>query len=80
MALVEGQQDIFVATKVSTHEKTMLPAGMYQAKLNLKNNRLNIPNFKFDTADSHLAGSAVIDLPTDKRQLKWNAVLAAKNF
>lgn len=80
LALVEGQQDIFVATKVSTHEKTMLPAGMYQAKLNLKNNRLNIPNFKFDTADSHLAGSAVIDLPTAKRQLKWNAVLAAKNF
>ena len=80
LALVEGQQDIFVATKVSTHKKTMLPAGMYQAKLNLKNNRLNIPNFKFDTADSHLAGSAVIDLPTDKRQLKWNAVLAAKNF
>ena len=80
LALVADQQNIHVATKVARHEKGMLPAGMYQAQLNLKNNNLNVPSFSYTADKGQLTGQAVVQLPTDKRQLKWNALLNAKDF
>ncbi|MGE8540581.1 MAG: translocation/assembly module TamB domain-containing protein, partial [Acinetobacter sp.] len=80
LVLTEGKQNIQVATKVAQHEKGMLPAGAYQAQLNLKDNNLNVPSFNYLAAQGQLSGSAVLQLPTDKRQLKWNALLNAKNF
>lgn len=80
MALVEGQQKIFVATQVAQHEQGALPAGMYKAELNLKNNNLDVPSFSYNAGASTLTGRALIELPTDKRQLKWNATLNADNF
>ncbi len=80
LALVEGQQNIFVATAVSAHDKGMLPAGQYQAQLNLKNNNLNVPSFSYIAQQGALKGSAVVQLPDDKRMLKWNAQLYADHF
>ena len=80
LALVADQQNIHVATKVARHEKGMLPPGMYQAQLNLKNNNLNVPSFSYLADKGQLTGSAAVQLPTDKRQLKWNALLNAKEF
>ncbi|CAB1221324.1 translocation/assembly module TamB domain-containing protein [Acinetobacter bouvetii] len=80
LALVEGKQDIHVATAVSKHDKGMLPEGMYTAQLNLKNNNLNIPSFGYVAGKGSLSGSAKIELPSEKRQLKWNAILNAKDF
>lgn len=75
-----GQENIQVATQVTKHEQGLLPTGQYQAKLNFKNQNLNIPEFKYRTPEGGLSGHAVLQLPTDKRQLKWNAVVAAQNF
>ncbi|MEK5772711.1 hypothetical protein VXE29_19405, partial [Acinetobacter variabilis] len=75
-----GQQDIFVATQVAAHEQGMLPTGMYQAKLNLKNNILKVPSFSYAAQSGGLTGNAVVELPDKKRQLKWSAVLNAKNL
>ncbi len=36
LALVEGQQDIFVATKVSTHEKTHVTCGHVPSQIEFK--------------------------------------------
>ncbi|MBA4069591.1 MAG: hypothetical protein C0495_07025, partial [Acinetobacter sp.] len=81
LALVEGQQNIHVATKVEQHEEGLLPAGMYQAKLNLNKNILNVPSFNYSAnAAGSLSGNARIELPQEKRQLKWAAVLNAKNL
>ncbi|MFV5492183.1 translocation/assembly module TamB domain-containing protein [Acinetobacter sp. ASP199] len=80
LALNEGQQDIFVATQVAAHEQGLLPAGMYQAKLNLKNNILKVPSFSYAAQNGGLTGNAVVELPDKKRQLKWNAVLNANNL
>ncbi|WP_347461031.1 translocation/assembly module TamB domain-containing protein [Acinetobacter sp. ANC 7454] len=80
LALTDGQQDIFVATGVSAHEGALLPPGMYQAKLNLKNNILKVPNFNYSAQSGSLSGNAVVELPDQKRQLKWNAVLDAKDL
>jgi len=80
LALTEGQQDIFVATQVAAHEQGMLPTGMYQAKLNLKNNILKVPSFSYAAQSGGLTGNAVVELPDKKRQLKWSAVLNAKNL
>jgi translocation and assembly module TamB len=80
LALVEGKQDIHVATAVTKNDKGWLPEGLYTAQLNLKNNDLNIPSFSYVAGKGSLTGSAKIDLPNKKRQLKWNAVVNAKNF
>ena len=80
LALVEGSQDIYVATAVTKNDKGMLPEGFYKAKLNLKNNNLNVPSFSYVAAKGSLSGSGKVDLPTEKRQLKWNAILNAKDF
>jgi translocation and assembly module TamB len=80
MALVDGQQDIFVASQVSAHQDALLPTGLYKATLNLKENDLNIPAFSYQTVDGGLSGQAKLELPTEKRQLKWNADIVAKNF
>ena len=80
LALVEGQQNIHVATYVTRHDQGALPEGLYTAQLNLKNNDLNVPQFSYVAGKGSLSGSAKVDLPSDKRQLKWNAILNAKNF
>jgi len=80
LALVEGKQDIHVATAVTKNGKGWLPEGLYTAQLNLKNNDLNIPSFSYVAGKGSLTGSAKLDLPNKKRQLKWNAVVNAKNF
>ncbi|WOE42849.1 translocation/assembly module TamB domain-containing protein [Acinetobacter chinensis] len=80
MALVEGQQNIHVATKITRHEKSSLPAGLYQAQLNLKNNNLNVPSFSYMADKGSLSGHAKVELPHEKRLLKWSALLTAKDF
>ncbi|WP_445115897.1 translocation/assembly module TamB domain-containing protein [Acinetobacter sp. WZC-1] len=80
LALVDGQQDIHVATVIRPHEKATLPAGQYNAQLDLKGNDLHIPSFSYLAAKGSLNGSAVVQLPDEKRQLKWNALLSAKDF
>lgn len=80
LALVEGKQDIHVATAVTKNDKGRLPEGLYTAQLNFKNNDLNIPSFNYVAGKGGLSGSAKVDLPTKKRQLKWNAILNAKDF
>ncbi|WP_180081762.1 translocation/assembly module TamB domain-containing protein [Acinetobacter sp. YH12201] len=80
LALVEGKQDIHVATTVTKNDKGRLPEGLYTAQLNFKNNDLNIPSFNYVAGKGSLSGSAKVDLPTKKRQLKWNAILNAKDF
>ena len=81
LALVENQQTINVATAVRQNEKGFLPAGQYNADLNLKDNNLNVPAFKYQaTSKGALTGSAVVELPDEKRQLKWNALLNAQDF
>ncbi|MGB9190805.1 MULTISPECIES: translocation/assembly module TamB domain-containing protein [unclassified Acinetobacter] len=80
LALVEGKQDIHVATAVTKNDKGRLPEGLYTAQLNFKNNDLNIPSFNYVAGKGSLSGSAKVDLPTQKRQLKWNAILNAKDF
>ncbi|TNL48043.1 translocation/assembly module TamB domain-containing protein [Acinetobacter bereziniae] len=80
VALVEGQQNIHVATVVRQHEKGSLPAGKYNAQVDLKGNDLHIPAFEYMATKGSLTGNAVVELPTEKRQLKWNALLNAKDF
>ena len=80
LALVEGKQNIHVATVIRPHEKGTLPAGQYNAQLDLKGNNLHVPAFSYQAAKGSLTGSAVVELPSEKRQLKWNAVLNAKDF
>ncbi|RIJ77228.1 hypothetical protein D1871_08130, partial [Nakamurella silvestris] len=80
VALVEGQQNIHVATVVRQHEKGSLPAGKYNAQVDLKGNDLHIPAFEYMATKGSLSGNAVVELPTEKRQLKWNALLNAKDF
>lgn len=81
LALVEGQQDIHVATNVRAHEQGTLPAGQYSARLDLKDNILNIPDFKYQGVQKgRLSGQAEVELPSEKRQLKWNALINAEDF
>lgn len=80
IVLKDNQQDIKVNTQIQKHDKDILPTGQYQANLNIKNNDLSIPEFKYITPQGGLVGKASVLLPTDKRQLKWNADLNAKNF
>ncbi|MDQ9011068.1 translocation/assembly module TamB domain-containing protein [Acinetobacter gerneri] len=80
VALEENKQDIIVSTRVGKNEKSSLPAGLYDAKLNLHNNILNVPAFTYAADKGSLAGNAVVELPSDKHQLKWTANLNAQNF
>ncbi|MBU3845719.1 MAG: translocation/assembly module TamB domain-containing protein [Candidatus Acinetobacter avistercoris] len=80
MALVEGQQNIEVSTAVRANEKTTLPAGQYVAQLDLKGNDLHVPSFRYSAEKGSLSGSAVVELPDEKRQLKWQALLNAQDF
>ncbi|WP_419820505.1 translocation/assembly module TamB domain-containing protein [Acinetobacter sp.] len=80
VALVDDQQNIHVATVVRQHEKGSLPEGKYTAQLDLKGNDLHVPAFEYVAAKGSLSGNAVVELPTEKRQLKWNALLNAKDF
>ncbi|MGB8482157.1 MAG: translocation/assembly module TamB domain-containing protein [Acinetobacter bohemicus] len=80
LALIEGKQDIQVTTSIDKHDKAVLPEGLYKAQLNLKNNNLNVPSFSYVAGQGSLNGSAKVELPSDKHQLKWNAVLNAKDF
>lgn len=80
LALVEGQQNIHVATVVRPNEKGTLPAGQYTAQLDLKGNDLHVPTFSYLAAKGSLTGNALVELPNEKRQLKWQAHLNAQNF
>ena len=80
LTLVDGQQDIHVATTIRKHDQAVLPVGKYDAQLNLKNNNLKISDFHYLADQGSLSGNAVIELPDEKRQLKWNALLNAKDF
>lgn len=80
LALVEGQQNIHVATVVRRNEEGMLPPGQYNAQLNLKNNILNVPAFSYKAAQGGLSGHAKVLLPHEKRRLSWNAFIKAQNF
>ena len=80
LAVVEGQQNIQVATVVRSNEKGTLPAGQYVAQLDLKGNNLHVPSFRYQAAKGSLTGNALVELPDEKRQLKWNAVLNAQDF
>ena len=80
ITLLDGQQNIQVATALHQNPQSILPAGNYQADLNIKNNTLTIPRFKHASGEGVLLGNAVVDLPDDKRQLAWHANLDAKDF
>ena len=80
LSLVEGQQNIELQTTVHAHEKGSLPAGQYQAQLKLKGNDLHVPGFRFQTENGNVSGHAVVQLPTDKRPLKWDALIDSHNF
>ncbi|OTG83036.1 translocation/assembly module TamB domain-containing protein [Acinetobacter sp. ANC 4648] len=80
LALLEGQQNIQVTTSIAKHDQAMLPAGQYNAQLNLKDNNVNIPTLSYLAEKGSLTGSAQLQLPDAKRQLKWKALLTAKDF
>ena len=78
--LLDAQQNIQFNTFVKPHEKSALPSGLYDASLIVKDNNLNVPRFSFNAGNGGILGSAFVELPTEKRQLKWNALVDAKNF
>lgn len=80
LVLTSKQQNINLNTTLTQHEKSSLPGGRYLAQLSIKDNNLNVPSFSLETGKGSLTGKAYAELPTDKRQLKWNALLNAKNF
>ena len=81
IALKQGQQDIDVTTTVSSHDKALLPAGQYDARLDLKDNVLNVENFRYQALNKgSLTGQAKVKLPTEKQQLAWQAQLQAQDF
>ncbi|AOA58536.1 translocation/assembly module TamB domain-containing protein [Acinetobacter larvae] len=80
LVLNAQQQDIQLDAKLQQHEKSMLPAGQYQAKVQVKGDDLSIPSFSLNTGKGRLAGQAQVELPTEKRQLKWQAKLQAHDF
>ncbi|MEB3754769.1 translocation/assembly module TamB domain-containing protein [Acinetobacter sp. MD2(2019)] len=80
ITLNTDRQDIVVDTQIQKNEQGLLPTGQYQAKLFVDKNDLHIPAFKYITDKGGLTGQAFVALPTDKRELKWNAQLEAKNF
>lgn len=80
LVLAEQGQDIQVATRVAAHEGALLPVGEYRSTLNFARNILNVKDFNYQQGNSQLTGRAVVNLPTDKTQLKWNASLQARQF
>lgn len=74
------KQDIELATQIAKHPQGSLPAGAYKAKLNIKDNNLNVPSFSLAEGKGSLSGRAFVELPTEKRLLKWTALLNANNF
>ncbi|NAR59970.1 translocation/assembly module TamB domain-containing protein [Acinetobacter haemolyticus] len=80
ITLKDDQQDIYVATTVRPHEQGLLPAGKYDAHIDLKGSLLNVENFSYVAEKGRLDGQAKVKLPTDKQQLAWQAQLKAKDF
>ncbi len=80
MTLLPGRQDMLLSSVVRKHQQGRLPTGHYQARLNLNNNRLNIPAFTFQQEQQRVTGTGSVILPSEKRQLQWNADLQAKDF
>lgn len=78
--LTDKKNTIAVQTTVIQHEKSLLPGGKYQADTIMQGDDIYIPNFSYLTDKGSLNGQAQVGLPTDKRELKWNAALNAKNF
>jgi translocation and assembly module TamB len=61
ITLKEGQQDIFVSTTVKPHEKTVLPTGKYDARLDVKGSLLDIENFRYQAENGSLSGLAKLN-------------------
>ena len=81
LALVGTQQNVTVAAVVRSHEKGSLPAGQYTAQLDLDDYLLKVPAFSYQAdGKGKLEGNAQLELPDEKRQLKWSAVLNAHDF
>ena len=80
IVLKPNQQDVYVTTTVRKHDKTLLPTGKYEARLDLKDHLLDIKNFQYQAETGSLMGQAKIQLPQQKQQLAWQAQLKAQNF
>ncbi|MCH7336767.1 translocation/assembly module TamB domain-containing protein [Acinetobacter sp. NIPH 2699] len=80
VTLQENQQDIHLTTTVSPHEQGLLPAGKYDAQVDLKSNILNVENFLYQADKGSLTGQAKVKLPHEKQQLSWQAQLKAQDF
>ena len=80
VTLKEGQQDIYVSTKVRPHEKTLLPTGQYNARFDVKGDLLDVERFHYQAEKGSLTGQAKVKLPNEKQQLAWQAQLQAQNF
>lgn len=78
--LVGDETDLSLSTQIQKHAQTLLPAGAYQAQAILKGEQVDVSEFKLITPKGGLNAKAHVDLPTKKRELKWNAALTAKNF
>ncbi len=80
LVLDDNKQDILLGTNIRPHDQGSLPPGRYDATINLKDNDLLVPKFNYQAGKGSLSGSAKVELPSEKRQLKWNALLHAKDF
>ncbi len=81
VALKASGQTVQVKTEVAPNAQSALPAGRYNANLILqKDNVLLVPNFHLQAGTGSLKGKAKLNLPTQKRQLSWNATLQAESF
>ncbi|KAA8734793.1 hypothetical protein F4V57_03260 [Acinetobacter qingfengensis] len=80
LTLSDRGDDIVLATDIEAHEKSSLPAGHYAGVLNYAKNILNIKSFAYSQGQSKLLANAVINLPTEKTQLKWQANLNTQQF
>ncbi|WOE32562.1 MULTISPECIES: translocation/assembly module TamB domain-containing protein [unclassified Acinetobacter] len=78
--LLNQQQNIQLNTQITQHEKSLLPQGQYQAQLSLNNDDLKIPSFRYLDGRGGLTGQARIQLPTERKTLKWTADLNASQF
>ena len=80
VVLDKSGQDIRLATAIAAHEQSALPTGTYAAQVNFSEQILNVKRFSLTQAKGVLSGQALVHLPTEKQNLKWNAQLFAKAF
>ena len=80
LVLSEQKQEIQVSTTVGRNEQALLPAGTYQARLDIQDNNIRVPQFSYAAGQGQLTGQAFVELPTEKRLLAWKVALDAKQF